>query len=169
MSTINEAWREPVELQPIGVVRGGRASSDDDYWGGFVSTLELDPDRFGPDALAALDTFSHVVVVFHFHLVERDREETGGRHPRGREDWPLVGIFAQRAKRRPNRLGVTTCRVVSVDGTRLTLEGLDAMEGPPVLDLKPHLVEFDPRGAVHQPEWSHELMSDYFADESTAR
>ena len=169
MSTTPEPWREPVELQPVGAVRGGRATNDDDRWGGFVSTIDLDPDRFGPDALAALDSFSHVVVVFHFHLVRRDGEETGARRPRGREDWPLVGIFAQRAKRRPNRLGVTTCRVVSVEGTRLTVEGLDAMEGTPVLDVKPHVVEFDPRGAVHQPEWSHELMSDYFADESTAR
>jgi tRNA (adenine37-N6)-methyltransferase len=163
MST-SEAWREPVTLQPIGVVRDGRTTSDDDYWGGFISTIELDTDRFGPDALAALGTFSHVIVVFHFHLLDEAAVETGGRHPRGREDWPVVGIFAQRAKRRPNRIGLTTCRLVSVNGTRFTVEGLDAMAGTPVLDLKPYMAEYEPRSEVSQPAWSHELMVKYFAE-----
>jgi tRNA (adenine37-N6)-methyltransferase len=163
MST-SEAWREPVTLQPIGIVRDGRTTSDDDYWGGFISAIELDTDRFGPDALAALDTFSHVIVIFHFHLLDEAAGEHGGRHPRGREDWPVVGIFAQRAKRRPNRIGVTTCRLVSVTGTRLTVEGLDAMTGTPVLDIKPYMTEFEPDGQVSQPAWSHELMANYFAE-----
>jgi tRNA-Thr(GGU) m(6)t(6)A37 methyltransferase TsaA len=164
----DEQWSSPVVLTPIGVVRGGRDTSDDDYWGGFESRIELDPRRFTSDSLAALEAFSHVLVVFQFHLVEADSEETGARRPRGREDWPLVGIFAQRAKRRPNRIGITTCRVVSVSGLVLTVEGLDAMEGTPVLDLKPHMAEFEPQGDVLQPAWSHEIMTDYFAD-STAR
>lgn len=154
--------RTTIEMKPVGVVRDGRPSSDDDYWGGFVSRIELDTTRFGPDALAALPAFSHVVVVYHFHGIDESSAVTGARHPRGRDDWPLVGIFAQRAKRRPNRIGVTTCRVVEVQGTVLTVEGLDAMEGTPVLDLKPHMVEFDPRGEVRQPAWSHELMTEYF-------
>jgi tRNA-Thr(GGU) m(6)t(6)A37 methyltransferase TsaA len=168
MNDNRETWSRPITLQPIGVVRGGRESSEDDRWGGFVSTIELDAERFGPEALAALDSFSHVLVVFHFHLVEAGSEETGARHPRGQKNWPLAGIFAQRAKRRPNRLGITTCRVLSVEGTRLTVEGLDAMEGTPVIDLKPHLTEFDPRGEVHQPAWSHEVMAEYFSDTGEA-
>jgi len=163
MSTTPEAWRTPVVLQPIGVVRDGRMSSEDDRWGGFTSRIELDASRFTAQSLTALDTFSHVLVVFQFHLVEPGTEETTARRPRGRPDWPLAGIFAQRAKRRPNRLGVTTCRIVSVSGMTVVVEGLDAMEGTPVLDLKPHLTEFGPRGEVRQPEWSHELMTSYFA------
>lgn len=163
MSSSTDDWKQPVTSHPVGVVRGGRETGADDYWGGFESRIELDTEQFGPDALAALDSFSHVLVVFHFHAVAPGTEETGGRHPRGREDWPIVGIFAQRAKRRPNRLGVTTCRVVRVEGTTLVVEGLDAMEGTPVLDLKPHMVEFDPRGEVTQPAWSHEVMTEYFA------
>lgn len=164
MSEKSQTWAEPITMLPIGVVRGGRETGADDNWGGFVSSIELDATRFGTDALVALETFSHVMVVFHFHLVETGSEETGARRPRGREDWPLVGIFAQRAKRRPNRIGVTTCRVIKVDGTSLVVEGLDAMEGTPVLDLKPHMTEFDPRGDVHQPNWSHEVMTQYFAE-----
>ncbi|QBF47469.1 SAM-dependent methyltransferase [Janibacter limosus] len=163
MTAPSQDWKNPVTLSPIGVVRGGRPTGDDDYWGGFESTIELDSERFGADALAALDTYSHVLVLFHFHLLTPGSEETGGRHPRGRKDWPLVGIFAQRAKKRPNFVGATTCRVVSVDGTTLTVEGLDAMDGTPILDLKPHMQEFEPRGEVIQPEWSHNVMADYFA------
>ncbi|MBC7631625.1 SAM-dependent methyltransferase [Aeromicrobium sp.] len=165
MSEVNDkAWRDPVDLTPIGVVRGGRETSDDDYWGGFESRIELDPQRFTDDALAALDTFSHVLIVYHFHPLNPASEESGGRHPRGRDDWPLVGIFAQRAKRRPNRIGVTICRVLSVDGPVLSVEGLDAMEGTPVLDLKPHMREFEPRGEVFQPQWSHEVMANYYSE-----
>lgn len=161
---VTNGWRDPITLHPVGVVRGGRDNNEDDNWGGFISRIELDPERFCPQSLAALDSFSHVVVIFHFHRLEADLEETGARHPRGRKDWPLVGIFAQRAKRRPNRLGITTCRVIGVDGLTVTVEGLDAMENTPVIDLKPHMVEFEPRGVVSQPQWSHEVMADYFKE-----
>jgi tRNA (Thr-GGU) A37 N-methylase len=73
-----------------------------------------------------------------------------------------VGIFAQRAKNRPNRLGLCTCEVVSVEGRTIRVRGLDAIDGTPVLDLKPYLAEFAPRRATTQPAWSHELMAQYF-------
>ena len=81
-------------------------SAVDDVWGGVASTIELDPHVLGADAAAGLDQFSHIDVIFHFHLVPAAEVETGARHPRNRSDWPLAGILAQRAKRRPNRLGV---------------------------------------------------------------
>ena len=73
-----------------------------------------------------------------------------------------MGIFAQRAKARPNRLGVTTCRLERVDGLTLCVAGLDAIDGSPVLDIKPHMREFGPRGDVRQPAWATELMADYW-------
>jgi len=88
---------------------------------------------------------------------------TGARHPRGRHEWPAVGIFAQRAKARPNRIGCTICQVVRVEGTSLYVAELDAIDGTPVLDIKPILAEFLPRGEVRQPAWSHELMRDYWS------
>ena len=84
------------------------------------------------------------------------------RHPRGRTDWPKVGIFAQRGKNRPNRIGVTVCRLVSVEGLSIEVEGLDAIDGTPVIDIKPYMREFGPRGDVKQPEWATELMSGYW-------
>jgi tRNA-Thr(GGU) m(6)t(6)A37 methyltransferase TsaA len=147
---------------PIGVVHSPVKSAVDDVWGGVVSTIELDPRVLGPDATAGLDQFSHIEVVFHFHLVSAGDVETGARHPRNRADWPLTGILAQRAKRRINRLGVSTCRLVRVDGLRLTVLDLDAVDGTPVIDVKPYMAEFGPKGEVRQPAWSRELMSAYF-------
>lgn len=149
-------------LTPIGHVRGGRADVIDDDWGASRATIALDPDKFTPDALAGLADFSHAEVIFLFDKVPDDKIETGARHPRGRADWPLVGIFAQRGKNRPNRLGLTTCRIVAVDGLTIEVEGLDAINGTPVLDIKPVMVGFLPRGDVRQPGWSHELMQGYW-------
>ena len=73
-----------------------------------------------------------------------------------------MGIFAQRASSRPNRLGLTTCEVLDVDGLAVRVRGLDAIDGTPVLDIKPHMSEFDPRGTVTQPTWSSELKAGYW-------
>lgn len=149
-------------LNPIGHVRGGRADAIDDDWGASRATITLDPDTFTPAALAGLADFSHAEVIFLFDKVPNEKIETGARHPRNRIDWPLVGIFAQRGKNRPNRIGLTTCRIVAVDGLTVEVEGLDAIDGTPVLDIKPVMLEFLPRGDVRQPDWSHELMQGYW-------
>lgn len=148
-------------VTPIAYVRGGRTEPIDDDWGTERCTLELDA-RFGPEALAGLDAFSHLEVVYLFDRVAESKIETGARHPRERQDWPLVGIFAQRGKARPNRLGVSRCRLLGVEGTRVHVEGLDAIDGTPVLDLKPYMREFGPQGPVSQPDWATELMKDYY-------
>jgi tRNA (Thr-GGU) A37 N-methylase len=152
----------PLQLLPVGFVRGGRDAAIDDDWGRSRARIELDPARFGPEALAGLGDFSHVDVVFVFDKVGEDEIETGARHPRGRKDWPLVGIFAQRGKNRPNRLGLCTCRLVGVDGLTIEVEGLDAIHGTPVVDIKPTMHGFLPREAVREPAWASELMKDYW-------
>jgi tRNA-Thr(GGU) m(6)t(6)A37 methyltransferase TsaA len=149
-------------IQAVGYVRGGRADPIDDDWGANRSTIELNSALFTPEALAGLDAFSHVEIIFVFDKVAPDKIEKGARHPRGRQDWPLTGIFAQRGKNRPNRLGVTVCKILSVEGTSLHVEGLDAISGTPVVDIKPVMREFLPRGEVRQPEWAGELMAAYW-------
>lgn len=146
----------------IGVVRSSRAEAIDDDWDGIDSAITIDAKQFGVEALAGLTTFSHVEVVYLFDQVDPAKVQVGARHPRGNTAWPKVGIFAQRAKARPNRIGVTICRLLAVDGLTLTVQGLDAIDGTPVLDLKPYMSEFGPRGDVQQPLWSRELMSSYW-------
>jgi tRNA-Thr(GGU) m(6)t(6)A37 methyltransferase TsaA len=149
-------------ITPIGVVRSDRAEVLDDDWDAVRARIELDPVRFGPDALAGLETFSHVEVVFLMDRVDPARVEAGARHPRNNPAWPRVGIFAQRAKNRPNAIGTTVCRVERVDGLALHVQGLDAVDGTPVLDLKPWVRELGPRGEVRQPAWMDELMLGYW-------
>lgn len=152
------AW----QLRPIGVVRGGRTVVTDDDWGGISATIELDTELVPIDATLGLDGFSHLEVVFGFHLVDEPGSVTAARRPRGRSDWPVVGGLAQRNKARVNRLGVSRCEIVTVDGRRIGVRGLDAVAGSPVFDLKPWMEEFGPRGRTRQPAWATELMAEYY-------
>lgn len=149
------------EVKAIGFVEATRADAIDDFWGGEQACIALS-DRFTADALQGLSDFSHVEVLFLFHKVDPDKVVTGARHPRNNEQWPKAGIFAQRGKNRPNRIGSTICRLLRVEGTRLYVAELDAIDGTPVLDIKPVMAEFLPRGEVRQPAWSHELMQEYW-------
>jgi tRNA (adenine37-N6)-methyltransferase len=149
-------------MQPIGFVRSPRMEPIDDDWGAVVSRVALDHERFSADSLRGLEQFSHIEVVYVFDRVDQGSFEPSARRPRNNPDWPAVGVFAQRNKRRPNRIGVSACELSEVDCTELTVRGLDAIDGTPVLDIKPYMVEFAPRAAVRQPRWSHELMSRYW-------
>ena len=149
-------------IEPIGSVRGGRNAMTEDGWGSVRAAIELDTERFTPDAVAGLDAFSHVVVVYQFHRVTERQIEQAARRPGEQAGWPNVGIFAQRGKARPNRIGVSVCRILRVDGTRIEVEGLDAVNGSPVLDLKPYMRGFEPRGDVREPDWAREIFATYW-------
>jgi tRNA-Thr(GGU) m(6)t(6)A37 methyltransferase TsaA len=156
--------REPDDLliHPVAVVRSTRSEVKDDFWGGVVSTIDLDAQQFTEEALLGLEQFSHLEVIFFMHRVSPDKIVKDARHPRNRTDLPKLGIFAQRAKGRPNRLGLSRCELLSCDGLRLTVRGLDAIDGTPVLDIKPYMKEFAPRGELRQPTWTAEIMGQYF-------
>jgi tRNA (adenine37-N6)-methyltransferase len=148
-------------MRPVAVVHSTRTEAIDDDWDSETTTIEL-TEAYGPEALLGLEAFSHLEVVYLFHLVDPALPVRLSRHPRGNESWPLTGIFAQRAKDRPNRIGVSSCELLAVEGTTLTVRGLDAIDGTPVLDIKPYLTEFAPRSPIRQPAWSRELMAGYF-------
>jgi tRNA-Thr(GGU) m(6)t(6)A37 methyltransferase TsaA len=150
-----------IEMEAIGRVEAARARAEDDFWGGEESCITL-ADRYEPAALDGIEAFSHVEVLFLFDRVDPARIVTGARHPRNNPAWPAIGIFAQRGKNRPNRIGSTICRVLRRDGRRLFVAELDAIDGTPVLDIKPVMSEFLPREEVRQPAWSRELMSRYW-------
>jgi tRNA (Thr-GGU) A37 N-methylase len=153
---------EHITLQPIGSVVGGRVEAFDDDWNTEQALIRLDASRFGPDSLAGLDAFSHLEVVFRFHLVDPSSVVASSRRPRGNPEWPEVGIFAQRGRNRPNLLGVSRCRLLAVAGPDVRVRGLDAIDGSPVLDIKPYMAEFGPQGEIVQPVWATELMRTYY-------
>ena len=150
-----------INLSAIAFVKNIRAEIEDDHWGDVVSIIELD-SAFSEEALFQIESFSHAEIVFYFHLVNEDKIETGARHPRNNQSWPKVGIFAQRGKNRPNRLGVTTVKILKREGRQLFVQGLDAIDGTPVLDIKPVIKEFLPREEIRQPVWATELMKNYW-------
>lgn len=151
-----------ISLTPIGIVHSSRNKAEDDNWDVEQVYIELDASQFSPEALMGLDDFSHAEILFHMDQVDPGKIEKTARHPRNNPEWPKVGIFAQRGKNRPNQIGVTICKILKVDGLKLFLEGLDAIDGSPVLDIKPWVQEFAPRGSVFQPQWISELMQKYW-------
>ncbi|MBM6619573.1 SAM-dependent methyltransferase [Bacillus suaedaesalsae] len=153
---------ETVTAIPIGKVISGRKSIEDDYWGNVVSIIEIDSTQYTEDVLQGLEDFSHLEVIFFMHGVDPSKIETQARHPRNNVNWPKVGIFSQRPKMRPNRLGLSRCNILKVEGYHIKVEALDAVVGTPILDIKPYMKEFGPIGEVKQPEWSTELMNFYY-------
>jgi len=151
-----------ITMRPIAIVRSARSEPIDDHWDQVEARIELDPKLFGAAAAAGLSDFSHIEVVYHFDRVPDGEIQTGARHPRGRADWPKVGILAQRGKGRPNRIGVCACSLLGMQGLTLRVRGLDAIDGTPVLDIKPVMTGFLPRGSIREPEWAKEIMRDYW-------
>lgn len=150
-----------VVIQVVGFVRAPRPHAEDDFWGVEEACITL-TEQFTAAALQGLSDFSHAEILFLFHEVDPSKIVTGARHPRNNEGWPAVGIFAQRGKNRPNRIGSTICRILRIEGIRLFVAELDAIDGTPILDIKPVMAEFLPRQEVRQPAWSHDLMHNYW-------
>ena len=153
-------------VTPIGVVRCAVAAPVDEAWGAVESTIVLDP-QLRP-GLRGLEGFSHLIVVTFLHGATFDPARHLVRRPRGLAELPELGIFAQRAKDRPNPLGVTCVTLLGVDAEGPRVRGLDAIDGTPVLDLKPYFPHFDLPGGpeakalVRVPPWVDALMRGYF-------
>lgn len=149
-----------INIQAIGTVRSPRKEDVDEGWGGVISEILLD-ESFAP-GLKGLSEFSHVLVVFYMHRATFEEGAHLRRRPQGRQDMPNIGIFAQRAKHRPNPIGVTAVELLEVSGTTITVRGLDAIDGTPVLDVKPYFPVYDCRVEAKTPGWVDELMKGYF-------
>lgn len=128
-------------------------------WGKDVSIIRLKEEYRG--GLSGLKDFSHVLILFYLDQARFISEKHLQRRPQNREDMPVVGIFSQRTKDRPNTIGLTSVSVVSVDDISLTVKGLDAIDGTPVLDIKPYYPVYDKKDAS-VPEWVDRLMDRYF-------
>jgi tRNA (adenine37-N6)-methyltransferase len=148
-------------VRPVGRVSSPRTDPGNTTgWGAVEARIELTAG-LGVHALDGLAGFSHVEVVFWFdRITPRDSYAEPAR-ARGRADMPLIGVFAARGPNRPNPIGVSACRIVEVGDSWLTVRGLDAVDGTPVLDLKPVMPTLLPTG-VTEPAWSRELMADYY-------
>jgi len=148
-------------LQPVAFVKNTRKELADDFWGRVISEIQLVED-IPATAFDGIDTFSHLEIIFHFNQSDKNKIVYSG-HPRGNTAWPHVGIFAQRKKDRPNAIGLTIVELVKREDNTIWVKYLDAVDGTPILDIKPVMKEFLPAGEITQPQWSRELMKEYWS------
>lgn len=150
-------------IKPIAFVNNTRKDILDDNWGSVISTIELE-GNINKASLKGINEFSHLEIIYLFNKVSDDKIQYEARHPRNNKDYPEVGIFAQRGKNRPNKLGVTIVELIEQKQRILIVKGLDALDGTPIIDIKPVMKEFLPKDEVRQPEWSISLMKNYWKD-----
>jgi tRNA-Thr(GGU) m(6)t(6)A37 methyltransferase TsaA len=150
------SFEEKIVLKPIGFVKTdavGDEVKDKSRISYVVIRSEL------AEALDGIDGFSHLFVLFWLHEISDEQRKTLKVHPRGRRDLPLLGIFATRTMLRPNPIGLTLVELVKVEGNILTVRGLDAFDGTPVLDVKP-FDSWDMTKDARVPEWWTKLESE---------
>ena len=142
-------------LKAIGVVRSRLKRPAQSDPSEVVSEVVVDQSL--AEALDGLDDFSHIIVLYWLH-----QSVPGGLslkvHPRGRREYPLVGLFATRSPRRPNPVGITTVRLLERRKNILVVEGLDAFDGTPVIDIKPYIPQGDSVADARVPPW----ISEYY-------
>jgi len=150
-----------MNCEPIGFVKSPFKEGVDEGWGDVVSEIRLDKQY--EDGLLGIEAFSHIIVVYEMHKATWDISSDLVRRPQGRAEFPLLGIFAQRAKHRPNPVGITAVKLVGVEGNVLKVRGLDAIDGTPVIDIKPYYPAFDRVESPRTPDWVGKVMAVYFS------
>jgi tRNA (adenine37-N6)-methyltransferase len=150
-----------IKCTPIGIVRSPVTKMSQGNWAEVESEIHLEPQYAA--GLQGVEEFSHVIVLFYLHQATGfDPATQLLRRPRGMAHLREVGVFAQRTKYRPNPIGVTSVALKAIRGGVLTVSGLDALDGTPVLDLKPYMPVFDRVENAHMPEWVVHFMEGYF-------
>ena len=149
-----------INFNSIGHVSTDIKEQTDINWGKVESKIIINTDL--KDGLTGLSDFSHIIVVYYLNEAKFIKEKHIVRKPQGREDMPMVGILSQRGKDRPNPIGITSVELVSVDDNIITVKGLDAIDGTPVLDIKPYYPIFDLKYKATVPNWVNVLMEEYF-------
>ncbi len=149
-----------VRFTPIGVVSNQVNAPVDENWGSVISRLVI--DTVYAEGIKGLSEFSHAIVVTFLDQARFARAKHLVKRPRGLATMPEVGIFAQRAKDRPNPIGITAVEIVTVGDGFLEVKGLDAINGTPILDIKPYYPHYDLMNDAKVPEWVERLMKNYF-------
>lgn len=150
-----------ITCTPIGIVKCPVTRMSQGNWAAIESEIHIEP-QFAA-GLQGLAGFSHVVVVFYLHQATGfDPARQLLRRPRGMETMHEVGVFAQRTKYRPNPIGVSSVELKAIQDNVLVVRGLDALDGTPVLDLKPYMPAFDRIADARTPAWVGHVMEGYF-------
>jgi len=144
-----------ISLKVIGIVRNGINQRPEPGWEEVVSEIVVDSRL--TEALDGLEEFSHIIVLYWMHQVPTLGQVPTKIHPRGRQELPPVGLFASRAPCRLNPVGETTVRLLERQDNILKVEGLDAIDGTPVIDIKPYIPGYDSVTDAKAPSWVTKL------------
>jgi len=150
-----------IRLTPVAFVSNSRTTATDDNWGEIISEITL-ADGTPDEAFSNIGEFSQLEIIYWFDRADSSQMVFAGR-PRGNPAYPEMGIFSQRKKDRPNRIGLCTVELLAHEGRTIRVKFLDAIEGSPVLDIKPVFREFRLPGEIRQPAWVSDLMKNYWA------
>ncbi len=149
-----------IKLKPIATVKNSRTTPTDDFWEAVIAEIEL-AEGIPTEAFENISDFSHLEIIYYFDKAKAEDIVFSGR-PRGNPNYPIVGIFGQRKKDRPNGIGLCTVELLEHKGRTIKVKYLDAIDGTPVLDIKPVFKEFQAKGEIKQPAWVSDLMKNYW-------
>jgi tRNA-Thr(GGU) m(6)t(6)A37 methyltransferase TsaA len=144
-----------MKIKTIGIVKNSVKEPKDDNLAKVVSEIII--NKKYEQALDQVDGFSHIIVIYWMNRVTSAKRLKLKVHPKRRKDLPLVGVFATRSPARPNPIGLTTARVLERSGNVLKVTGLDAIDGTPVLDIKPYIPGYDSPTRAKTPAWMKNL------------
>ena len=118
-------------------------------------TVNIQVHQKYEDALRGLEQFSHIIVCSWFHKNDtREKRSVLQVHPRGNMANPLTGVFAARSPARPNLIGLSVCRISGVEGNIVHIDKIDALNGTPVIDIKPYIPRIDAISDARIPQWA---------------
>jgi len=140
-----------MSLKAIGMVRNEIKQPIRHGWREIVSDIVINPGL--TEALDRLEEFSHIIVLYWMHQLPAGRQLSLKVHPMGKTELPLVGRFATRSPNRPNPVGQATVRLLERRGNILKVKGLDAIDGTPVIDIKPYIPGYDSASDAKAPPW----------------
>ncbi len=149
-----------INVKPVAFVTNKRNTPTDDFWGDTISEITL-AEHIPTEAFDDIESFSHLEIIYYFDQVQKETIVFSGR-PRGNPAYPIVGIFGQRKKDRPNQIGLCTVELIEHKGRSIFVKLLDAINGTPILDIKPVMKEFGVQKEIKQPSWAADLMKDYW-------
>jgi|SRR5450432_4281 tRNA-Thr(GGU) m(6)t(6)A37 methyltransferase TsaA len=147
-------------IKPLAWVKNNRDKPIDDHWGNIISEIVLD-ETIPEEAFNQITDFSHLEIIYCFDKA-RENNILYSRRPRGNPGYPDIGIFSQRNKDRPNHIGLCTVELIWHKERSIGVKMLDAIDGTPVLDIKPVFKEFRLTNEIRQPDWVADLMKYYF-------
>lgn len=142
-----------ITIKPLGLAKNDVSKPMLPGWKEIVTEIVI--NKKYANGLDGIEDYSHVIIVY---WMDQEKECHLKHHPQGGEDVPFVGIFACRCPQRPNRIAISTVKLLSREGNKIKVKGLDIVNGTPVIDIKPYTPQYDKIEKTKVPDWVSKLI-----------